>query len=76
MGFEELTAKGQGRDVGLERNKVEGKFQLTRGGARGEMKEVGGVCMEGLRWLYYAPNPLRGGASKGLRWKGGLGNFL
>ena len=32
--------------------------------------------MEGLRWPYYAPNPLRGGASKGLRWKGGLGNHF
>ena len=40
------------------------------------MKEVGGVCMGGLRWPYYAPNPLRGGASKGLRWKGGLGNHF
>ena len=41
MGFEELTAKGQGRDVGLERKKVEGKFQLTRGGCKRGNKRGG-----------------------------------
>ena len=46
MGFEELTAKGQGRDVGLEGKKVEGKFQLTRGGGK-RGNERGGRGLHG-----------------------------
>ena len=46
VGFEELTAKGQGRDVGLERKKVEGKFHLTRGGGK-RGNERGGRGLHG-----------------------------
>ena len=46
VSFEELTAKGQGRDVGLERKKVEGKFQLTRGGGK-RGNERGGRGLHG-----------------------------
>ena len=63
MGFEELTAKSQGRDVGLERKKVEGKFQLTRGGGKRGNERSG--------------RGLHGGFKvKGGRWKGGLGNLF